>query len=427
MSASYKRLQISDTIGYHQIIDPKFKTNTIKVRFLVPLDSSRAAGYALAASLIPTSARKYPSIAALNRKMNRLYGGSASVDVSKMGDLQSITMTFSALCNRYALEQEDILGELLTVLTDCLFDPNLEGEGFSRTEFAIKAKDLLDTIDADINNKRGYAIRQCCRLAYKGEPAANSCYGTKEEVLALTPESTYQAYLEILRTAAIEIFFIGPEEQSQVLPVLKEAFSQIDRAPDALRAFISPSPLKAEPAILTETLPVAQCKMVLAFKCTCTNHYTMNLMNMLYGATPFSKLFANVREKLSLCYYCTSSYSELKQTIFVDCGVEKKNIETAKAEILRQLAAVQNGDFTDELLENTKLSIFNSIRSIGDTQSSYVAWYFTALIRGYLHTTDEAVEAYQAVTREQIMEAARSLTLDTIYIMEAAGEEDAHE
>lgn len=424
MSAYYKRQMLSDSIGFNTVIDPKFKTNTINVRFILPTSKEKSAGFALAASLLTTSCRKYPSIAAMNRKMNRLYGGSAAVDVSKLGDFQIITASFSALCNRYAIDNEDILGELLDIAENCIFDPNVTENGFSENEFAIKAKDLLDTIEAEINNKRGYAVRQCLNTAYKDEPSANLVYGTRETVLALTPESTFEAYKKMLSTAAVEIFFVSPEEQTDLADRFSKMFAKADRKDaSVLPSFITPSPLKSEPAEISETLPVAQCKMVMAFKTDCKDVQTMLLMNMLYGATPFSKLFTNVREKLSLCYYCSSTYSETKQTLIVDCGVLKSNIQTAKAEIIKQLEAVANGDFSDELLDNTRMSAYNSIKTLGDTPSSYVRWYFTDLIRGISRNVEETVAAYKAVTREQIMAAAASLKLDTVYILEASCEE----
>lgn len=424
MSASYKRQMISDSIGFNTVTDLKFKTNTINVRFILPISQEHSAGFALAASLLTTSCRKYPSIAAMSRKMNRMYGGSAAVDVSKLGDFQIITASFSALCNRYAIDNEDILGQLLDVMDCCLFDPNVTENGFSENEFAIKSKDLLDTIEAEINNKRGYAVKQCIGLAYKGEPSAHSSYGTRESVLKLTPQSTFDAYKKMLSTAAVEIFFVSPEEEPALADRFREMFAKTDRKnASALPSFITPSPLKAETAEMTETLPVSQCKMVMAFKTDCKDVQTMILLNMLYGATPFSKLFTNVREKLSLCYYCSSSYSETKQTLIVDCGVLRANIQTAKAEIIKQLEAVANGDFSDELLDDTRMSAYNSIKTLGDTPSSYVRWYFTDLIRGISRNIDDALAAYKAVTREQIMAAAASLKLDTVYILEASCEE----
>lgn len=423
MSASYERSMISDSIGYTAVIDPKFKTNTIKVRFILPISPEKAAAFSLASSMLTTSCRKFPSISALNRRMNRLYGASASVDVSKLGDFQIITASFTAIDNRYALENEDILGELMETLKDCLFDPNVTDGGFSPVEYAIKAKDLLDTIDADINNKRGYALRQCSRLAYQDEPSSYPCSGTREDVLSLTPVSAYNAYKEMLEKASVEIFYVGPESQPAIPDELGKAFAAVKRTAPPMPEFITPSPIKPEPVYQTEVMAVNQCKMVLAFKTDHSDHTNMILMNLLYGGTPFSMLFTNVREKLSLCYYCSSSYSDTKRTVFVDCGVEKANIEKAKDEIIRQLKALADGEFSEELLEDTRLSAYNSIKTFGDTPGSYVRWHFTELVRGIRRNVAETIEAYKSVTKADIMAAAASLKLDSVYIMEASGEE----
>ena len=300
MSVSYERLMISDSIGYTAIVDPKFKTNNVTIQFILPIDPEKAAAYSLASSLLTTSCRKYPSIAALSRKMNRLYGASSSVDVSKLSDFQLLTARFSALDNRYALDNEDILGELLEIIKACLFEPNIIDGGFSPVEYAIKEKDLLDTIDADINNKRGYALRQCSELAFRDEPGAYPCSGTREDVLELDPVSTYNAYKEMMSTASIEIFYVGPAPQPSVPIELGKMFASIKRTAPALPQFVKPSPIKSEPAVQTEKMAVRQCKMVLAFKTDCEDYTAMSFMNHLYGATPFSMLFTNVREKLSL-------------------------------------------------------------------------------------------------------------------------------
>lgn len=425
MSASYKRSMISESIGFNSIVDPKFKTNTINVRFILPISKERSAGYALAASLLTTSCQKYPSVALLNRKMNRLYGGSVSVSITKLGDYQIITASFAALCNCYALENEDILGELLDIAENCLLYPNLEDGGFSKNEYAIKSKDLLDTIEAEINDKRDYTLKKCMSIAYKDEPSAFSSYGKKEDVLKLTPQSTYDAYKEILSKAAIEIFLVSPKAEPSVADKFKNIFASVHRENAmTLPSFITPSPIKSITEEATESLPVTQCKMAMAFKTECKQTtYTMQLLNLIYGATAFSLLFSNVREKLSLCYYCLSSYSETKQTLIVDCGVLKSNIETAKAEIIKQLDNIANGEFSDELLDNARMSAYNSVKTLGSTPSSYVRWYFTNIIRNEDRNVEKAIDKFKAVTREQIMAAAASLKLDTVYVLEASSEE----
>ena len=183
--------------------------------------------------------------------------------------------------------------------------------------------------------------------------------------------------------------------------------------------------LKTEIAEKTEVMDVAQCKMVMAFKSDSDDLYAMLLMNMLYGVTPFSMLFTNVREKLSLCYYCASSYSETKRTMFVDCGVEKANIQTARDEIIRQLEAVAAGEFSDEVLENTRLSVYNSIKGIGDSPSSYIRWYFNQTVRRENNSAEDLMNIYASIDRERIMNAAKSLKLDSVYVMESSGKEEA--
>ncbi len=425
MSATYKTMTLSESMGYTSIIDPKFKTNTIHLRFILPIVPEKSSAFALAAGMLTTSCKSCPTIADLNRRMNRLYGAYAASDIGKLGDYQIVSFTFSALCNTYALDDENILEEIMSVMKDCLFEPNVENGGFESSVYNIKLKDLLDTIEAEINEKRGYAIDRCGETLYKNEPVSYSCYGTKEQVLALTPQIVYNAYKELLSTASVELYYVGAEPDTNVAETLKKAFSAIDRSnAKAVPCMINYSPLKAETAHVREKMAVEQCKLVMGFKTSCHNPTALLLLSSIYGGTAFSKLFTNVREKLSLCYYCSSSYSELKGTLTVDSGVEKSNVDKAIAEICRQLESVAEGDFTDELLENTKRTVYNSLKTYGSSPASYINWHFSELIRGKKRSLEEAIESYRSITREDIIEAAKSFTLDTVYVLEAEEEQE---
>lgn len=424
MPVSYKRIPLSDSIGYTEILDSKFKTNTIRVSFFQPMEKETAAARALAFSLLSVSNQEYPSMAALSRKVNSLYGASLSSGVSKIGDLQCASVFLSIIDSAYALEQEDLVKEMLDLLLTTLFKPNALKDSFIEFEFQIKRKDLLDTIEAEINEKRSYAIAQAMETAYVEEPAALSCYGTKEDALKLTPQIAYAVYQETLRTAPVEIYFVGSKPQPQVQEALQNAFAAVPRTNIVPCTFTAPSPLKPEPVTVIEPLPVNQCKMVLAFKYDCTDRFAIILMNSIFGGTSSSKLFANVREKLSLCYYCASRNAASKCSLVVDCGVERENVEKAKTEILHQLQDMQQGNFTEEDIENARMSIYNSIRGVGDTASSYIAWYESGYQKNEILTTAETIARYAACTKEQIIEAANSVKLDTIYIMDIKEQEE---
>ncbi len=414
--ANYSRKIIAKGVGYSTVIDPKFKTNKIQVTFITDLLQENAAENAMAIGILGSSNCNYKNISEITEKLNALYGATISVNVSKQGDYQKLSIGVTALNNRFALEGEDISGEVLQILLDCIFAPNAHSGEFAAEPFDFRKKDLLDTIDAEINNKRGYAVMQAHRKAFAGENSGNSPYGDKESAAAVTPAQAYEAYKKLLTDAQVEIFFVGSEENASVEEKLADAFSSLERRETAYK-FIAPSPAKNDICRFDEKLDVKQCKMVMAFKSDSADRYAMKLMNTILGGTPFSKLFLNVREKLSLCYYCAANYSTLKGTILVDSGVEEENLSMAEQEILNQLEDMKNGNFTQEDIDNSILSIANSLKGIGDTTGSYIGWYYGCLIQDEILTPSQALEKYKAITKEQIIEAAKSLKLDTVYVM----------
>ena len=414
--ANYSRKLIADGVGYSTIIDPKFKSSRIKVMFITDLTAETAAANALALSIMGSSNSRYKNISEITSKLNSLYGASINIEILKQGDIQRLSLSVCSIDNRYALEGEDISSEVLSILQDCIFSPNAQNGEFAKEPFDFGKKDLLDSIESEINNKRGYAILQTQKRAFAGENSENSPYGTKESAKSVTSKQTYEAYKELLRTARVEIYYVGPEESDTVEKKLAECFKAIDRDVKEYK-FIVPSPAKDEVMRAEEKLDVKQCKMVMAFKTSSKDDYALRFMNTIFGATPFSKLFMNVREKLSLCYYCASNYSGIKSTFFVDSGVEEENIEKAESEILNQLEEIKKGNFSDEDMANSLLSIENSLKGVGDTTGSYINWYYGCLTYGEILTPEEKAELYRKVTKERIIEAAKSLKLDTVYVM----------
>lgn len=414
--ANYSRKVIADGVGYSTIIDPKFKTNKVQVMFITDLLKEAAAENAIAVGVMGSSNCKYKNISEITAKLNALYGATINVHVSKQGDYQKLSIGVTSIHNRFALEGEDISGEVLEILLDCIFNPNAENGEFGNEPFDFRKKDLLDTIDAEINNKRGYAVLQAHRKAFLNENSGNSPYGDKETASAVTSAQAYSAYKKLLSDAQVEIYFVGSEEDPSVEEKMKQAFSSLERK-SVSNKFVALSPAKNDVCRYEEKLDVKQCKMVMAFKSDNEDRYAMKLMNTILGGTPFSKLFLNVREKLSLCYYCAAAYTPLKGAVLIDCGIEEDNIEKTETEILNQLEEMKKGNFSQEDIDNSLLSIANSLKGVGDTPSSYINWYYGCFIHDEVLTPAQSLERYSSVTREQIIDAANSLKLDTVYVM----------
>ncbi|WP_297957746.1 pitrilysin family protein [uncultured Ruminococcus sp.] len=412
----YKRSELGDKIGFTSIIDKKFKTCSLGVYFLTELSEKTAAVNNLATGILTVSSSGFRTYAALCEKLSELYGAGLGSSARKKGDAQILGLKASWLDNRYAIDGEDISGEMLSLIRDCLFSPNAKDGAFDEDSFAMVKKDLIDRIDGELNQKRSYALAQAAAVAYRGEPAECTGYGSREAASSATPAEAFRAYRELLKTAQIEIFYVAPQEDDSFAEMFRSSFGSIDRAPKAVN-IRNHSPLKAQVETVSEEFDVNQCKAVFAFKTDSDDRYALKMLSIIYGELPFSKLFLNVREKNSLCYYCTSRSISVKGSFFVDIGVERSNIKTAEDEIMAQLDEVRKGNITDQEMQGALMALDNAVLQVGDTPTSYIGWYLDCFCDGEFITPEEHFLRFKAVTKERIVEAAKSLKPDSVYLM----------
>lgn len=413
---NYKRISLGDNIGFSTVIDEKFNTCSVSVKLITELSPETAAAKYLAADILSISNSRITTLAEMNERLSALYGASIGSSCTSRGDLQPVHFSASWIHDRFAIDGESITAEMLEIILDCLFSPNVVDGAFEEEAFRIAQNDLLDTIDGQINDKRSYAISQLQKRAFEGEPAGYPETGTREDAENATAADAYRVYRELMRTAQVEIFYVAPEENNDVAEMFRKAFAGIERCSRAYK-FRSPSPIKPETAVSEETLDVRQSKFAIALKSSSDDIFALKLLSVILGGTPSSKLFVNVREKQSLCYYCACRYSETKNYLLIDCGVEHDKIQAAYDEICRQIDQVKQGCITDEEIEAALLSLENGCLAVCDTPSGCIGWYFDVFCSGEIITPEEHFRRMSQVTRERLMDAAGSLTTDTIYKM----------
>lgn len=420
-----QRTAIGDGIWFNSVIDRRYKTNRISVSFVLPLERETASVYALLPSILRKGTKSCPDFTEFSKKLAMLYGAKVGYGVSAIGDCQVLTVSVDVIDDSYALGGESLLEEAAKILSEVALEPVLENGAFRETDIALEKQSLIDQIESEINEKRRYALNRAMSILCAGEPAGVNKYGYIEDVKKITPRSAAEAYETLLKTARIEIMFVGCGDPSKPEALLKQAFAGVERTLRQFPAFT----VKREAELKEETdrMNVSQSKLVLGFRTrTAPDEDRLNavrLMLALYGGTPSSKLFLNVREKLSLCYYCAARPNVSKGIAFVDCGVEHENIEKAKAEILRQLDCIKAGDFTDEELEHARLSMVNSFRSVGDSAGAVEGWYLAQLLYGTGNSPEAEAERIAAVDREAVIAAAAEMELDTVYLLTAEGKE----
>ncbi len=428
MEKNFSRFELCDGVHFNAIKDDRFKTARISVAMFLPLDKQTASVYALLPFVLTNSCRKYPDFTSLNRQLATLYGVSLFSDVSKIGDMQVLTVGVSFLDDKFALEGENLSSQLTQLLCDVLFDPLLERGSFSDEAVSQEKRQLLELIDSEYNDKRILAKIRCEQLMCRDEKFGISRLGDKKNVAKVTPSDLFDAWKTILRCAKIEIMALGDLDEKSALEVFKAAFAKVQRADlvDCKTEIVRAATTVKEQC---DAMDIAQCKLVMGFRthAALTDPEVMaaRVAIALFGATPQSKLFLNVREKLSLCYYCSAKYDRNKGIMLVQSGVEKQNLDRARAEILNQFEDIKNGNFTEAELDDTKRSLTNSYRTIGDFLSGLEDFYLSQVFDGEFSPPEKYVENLYKITRDDVINAARKITLDTVYAL--VGNEEGSE
>ncbi len=418
--------KLLDGIRFHSVSEDRFKTTRLSVVFYVPLEARTVSKYALLSRILIRTCEKYPDFTALSKKLSALYGASLSADCFKVGDRLGILFSVSGIDDRYALDNECISKELSELMCEILFKPKVSSSAFDEEELIQSKRELIDLIDSELNEKRIYALQRANEIMCEGEAFATSRLGTGSGAESVTAEELYQAWRDMISTAVIEIFYIGESSPAFSKDTFKSFFFEAQRTPVSLSNTVVRTADRVKTA--EEEMELSQSKMILGFRCDCAepeeNVTAFRLMVAVLGGTAHSKLFNNVREKLSLCYYCAARFNRQKGIMTVDSGVETANIEKAKEAILNEIKAIQDGDVTDFELESAKMSVINSFNEMNDTAASIEGWYLSQMFDGRIYTADELSEKISSVTKEEIITASKKLTLDTVYVLKGVMKED---
>lgn len=416
MNNIINRRKIADGVYFSSITDKRYKKNLISVAFSTQLSEDTATENVIVPVLLTKCNSKLPTYKAFNNKMSRLYASGIGGTAGRQYDLQTISFGAYYLDDIYALSGEKMTGIMTDILIYCLTSPVTENGVFSEKFVELEKKTVIDNIETAINDKRSYAIERAMKTICKGEPASVCSYGTVEKAKLITPDSAYKAYRRMLETMPCEIICTGCSDFDGVAEKFAAAFEKAGRH-DIENTTIALSPVKTQTEEVTERLTVNQSKLVLGFKSHSDDDAALVLLQKIFGGTTSSKLFRNVREKMSLCYYCSAARNDLKGIMLVNSGVENENIEKTKEAVIDQLEEIKNGNFTNEDINFAEMAIKNDFKSVADSAGNVSNWYFDCIRKNDIVTPEEKLGRYLGVSKERIIAAAKSMVLDSVYVL----------
>ena len=417
------RIQLGEGVYLTYLPARKFKTSLLSAQFVTPLRPETVSGNALLPAILRRGTVSCPDLGSLSARLDTLYGARIDYTVRKKGENQCVGFVASFIDDSFTPGREKLLEPVAELLGELVCDPVTQHGRFVPAYFESEKTNLIDAIRSIVNDKRDYADARLLQEMCAGEPYGISRLGSEKQAERLQPQKLYAQYGKLIATSQLELFYSGSAALERVERALRSAFSTLPREGIREIALAADHPKPPAPKLVEEEMDVTQGKLGMGFTCGSDDTAALLMGNTLFGGSSNSKLFLNVREKLSLCYYASSLYHRQKGLITVSSGVEFADYQRAYDEILAQLKAVQEGQLEDWELEGAKSTLLNAYTSMGDSQSRLENFYLGQTATGQSDTPEELAEEVRRTTPERIFRAMETVRLDTVYFLK--GKEDA--
>lgn len=399
----------------------KFKTGLLSVTLTVPLRRETATAGALIPDVLYRGSSRYPDIEHLSAATDALYGASLGPMVRQRGESQCVSFLCSVIDDVYSLDGEAVLEPAAKLMGEVLLDPVLESGVFRRDYVKGEGANLADQIRARVNDKRGWSIFRLIQEMCAQEAYSVDKLGSAEEALSANPEKLWADYQALLGRAKVSFYYGGSADPARVEDAVRHAFGPLITPRGAPVEWEVPPEPSGPVRTVTDEMDVTQGKLAMGFRTggvtmASPDYPALLVCNALYGGSANSRLFLNVREKLSLCYYASSMLDKLKGLMVVSSGVEFDNFDRAQEAILAQLDELRAGRFTQKEHQAAVRTLVSAIRSRWDSQGRMEDDCVSKLVCGLRPDDDSGlIHAVEQVTAEQVAQAAQKIQLDTVY------------
>lgn len=409
----------------HTVSESKFKMSRFSISFICKSDRIKTPLNRLMLAVMMRGSEKYPTVSKINKALDEQYGATVSLRSQTMGDKSLYKISCKLLKDEYALTKDstDILESVMSILSDVLLHPLTDENGMLCESFVESEKKIaIDTIRSKINDPRAYASEQCSKNMFMGSKYEVVLDGTEELINSFDTKTVTENISDFFGCSQVEFFYIGSESDERIEHLVKKYFSFSDNAPSDFEYTESPFERQcSDVKYIDEEQDVSQGRLVLGYRCNTVlsddDHYAMSLFNEIFGGGSVSKLFINVRERKSLCYYCYSSLHSATGTIKVGCGIDPTKKDEALDEIAIQLEKMKRGEITDEEITTAKNTLISGIRQIYDSPAAIEAFFLRRILADVVETPEKCIAEISSLKIEDVVLAANKIELDTVYFL----------
>lgn len=417
--SNIRKINLGEGIVLALIKNEKFKSNLISVYFERNIDRSEVTGLSLLSNMMVVGTENYKTMKDVSLRLDDLYGMSMVNNISKHGE--KILMSFKFLTISDAYLDEPIFEQVVDFVNEIILNPLVVDGRLNPNAISIEKENLREEIESKINDKKAYASSKCISLMCEGEPYAINSNGYVEDIDSISADYMYNLYKDFVETSPAFIVVEGDFDEDYVEKICRQKLEfkrakvqEIRRSkylsrPESTRYF-------------EEDFGSKQGKLVIGHRTNVDHHdfdkyYSLMVANSMFGGGPHSKLFNNVREKESICYYANSALEKCKGLMMVNSGIDVDKYDLALKLIRKELEDVKMGNFTDLEMDKAKKSIVNALKAGYDSISGETDFIYNQHISRNKLSLDEVIAYVLNVSRQDIIDVSQGIIEDTVYFL----------
>ena len=408
----------------HMIKTTKFKTIRVKVSFRRPIVKEEITIRNVLTDILVQTSNKYKTRRDLAIKAQDLYAASVSSGNTRIGNYINTDIILAVLNDRYT--EDGNFSDALDFLHDLIYDPNIENECFNEEQLNIikaRTKTSLESLKEDSSF---YSLIRLLEVMDGDSPMSYRTVGYNEDLDLVDSKKLYKYYLDMLKKDLMEIFIIGDIDFEEMEELVRSKFAVKTFKKCRTKYYLGETKPRSRKKTVIETDENNQSKLAIGARLNgltmYERNYPLTLYNIILGGGEDSKLFRNVREKNSLCYYINSVPQKLDSILIIRAGIDKKNIKKTVSLVEKEMNAMKHGKVTENDLSMAKEFFTTAIDSLLESQLSILDHYYMMELLG-TDDIETRLKKMNEVKLSEIIKVAKKVKIDTVYCLEGVNNE----
>ena len=408
----------------HMIKTDKFKTIKVKVSFRRPIVKEEVTIRNILSQILVQTTNKYKTKRDLSIKAQDLYAASISSTNSRIGNYINTDIILSVLNDKYT--EDGNFSSAIDFLHDLIYDPNVEEEKFDSSQLEIIKTSAKTELESEKEDSNYYSLIRLHEVMDSNNPSSIKMSGYIDDLDKIDGENLYKYYAEVLKKDLMDIFVIGDIDFKEIEKLIKEKFNIKTFKKSRKPYYVTETKPRMRKKIVTEKDDNNQSKLAIGSRINgltmYERNYPLTLYNIILGGGEDSRLFRNVREKNSLCYYINSVPQKLDNILLIRAGVDKNNVKKTVSLVEKEMSNLRHGKISDNDLVIAKEFFTTAMDSILESQISIMEHYY---LMDLLKADDieTRIKKMNKVTIPEIVKVAKKVKIDTVYCLEGVNSE----